>query len=231
MMTVRRAGERGRTRTDWLDSRHTFSFGAYHDPRHDGFLTLRVINDDLIAAGAGFGSHPHRDMEIVTYVLAGAIEHRDSLGNGSVIRPGEIQRMTAGSGIRHSEFNASASEPAHLLQIWILPERAGLPPSYEQRPLPPAAPGALRPIATRDGRDGAVTIHQSVEIHAGRLAAGALVTHPLAPGRHAWVHVARGGLTVVGMPLGEGDGAAISDELAVTLRADAEAEVLLFDLA
>ncbi|MFN8643359.1 MAG: pirin family protein [Candidatus Binatia bacterium] len=231
MVTIRPANERGHTRIDWLDSWHTFSFGEYYDARHTEFRALRVINDDRIAAGTGFGTHAHRDMEIVTYVLEGAIEHRDSLGNGSVIRPGEIQRMSAGTGIRHSEINASRSEPAHFLQIWILPERAGLTPGYEQRPLPPEVDGGLRLIAARDGRDGAVTIHQAVEIHAARLAPGDHARHQLAPDRHAWLHVARGALTVNGAALRAGDGAAISDEAAVTLRADGEAEVLLFDLA
>ena len=231
MITVRRAAERGHTRIDWLDSWHTFSFGDYYDPRHVEFRALRVINEDHVAPGAGFGTHPHRDMEIVTYVLAGALEHRDSLGNGSLIRPGEIQRMSAGTGIRHSEFNASKSDPVHFLQIWIQPERAGLPPGYEQRPLPPEVRGGLRVIASRDGRDGAVTIHQAAEIHAARLAPGEAATHALAPGRHAWVQVARGNLTANGEALHAGDGAAVSDERAVTLRADADAEVLLFDLA
>ena len=231
MITVRRAAERGHTRIDWLDSWHTFSFGDYYDPRHVEFRALRVINEDHVAPGAGFGTHPHRDMEIVTYVLAGALEHRDSLGNGSLIRPGEIQRMSAGTGIRHSEVNASKSDPVHLLQIWIQPERAGLAPGYEQRPLPPEVRGGLRVIASRDGRDGAVTIHQAAEIHAARLAPGEAATHALAPGRHAWVQVARGNLTANGEALHAGDGAAVSDERAVTLRADADAEVLLFDLA
>ena len=231
MITVRRATERGHTRIDWLDSWHTFSFGDYYDPRHVEFRALRVINEDHVAPGAGFGTHPHRDMEIVTYVLAGALEHRDSLGNGSLIRPGEIQRMSAGTGIRHSEVNASKSDPVHLLQIWIQPERAGLAPGYEQRPLPPEVRGGLRVIASRDGRDGAVTIHQAAEIHAARLAPGEAATHALAPGRHAWVQVARGNLTANGEALHAGDGAAVSDERAVTLRADADAEVLLFDLA
>jgi redox-sensitive bicupin YhaK (pirin superfamily) len=231
MITVRHAAERGHTRVDWLDSRHTFSFGDYHDPRHTGFRALRVINEDRVAPGAGFGTHPHRDMEIVTYVLAGALEHRDSLGNGSLIRPGEIQRMSAGTGIRHSEFNGSSSDPVHFLQIWITPERPGLAPGYEQRALPPEVRGGLRLIAARDGRDGAITIHQAAEIHAARLVPGDRAAHPLAPGRHAWVQVAHGAVTANGEALHAGDGAAISDERIVSLRADTDAEVLLFDLA
>jgi redox-sensitive bicupin YhaK (pirin superfamily) len=231
MITVRRAAERGHTRIDWLDSWHTFSFGDYYDPQHIEFRTLRVINEDFVAPGKGFGTHPHRDMEIVTYVLDGALEHRDSLGNGSVIRPGEIQRMSAGTGIRHSEFNGSSSETVHLLQIWIMPERGGLPPGYEQRALPAGVRGGLQVIASRDGRAGSVTIHQDAAIHAAQLATGASVEHPLAAGRHAWVQVARGALTVNGQALHAGDGAAVSSERAVQLRADADAEVLLFDLA
>jgi hypothetical protein len=231
MITIRRANERGHTRIDWLDSWHTFSFGDYFDPQYVDFRALRVINEDYIAPGKGFGTHPHRDMEIVTYVLDGALEHRDSLGNGSVIRPGEIQRMSAGTGIRHSEFNASSTDPVHLLQIWLVPERVGLPPGYEQRPLPGGGRGGLQVIASRDGRDGSVTIHQDASIHAARLAAGAHVEHRLAGGRHAWVQVARGALTVNGPALRAGDGAGISDERAVQLRADSDAEVLLFDLA
>lgn len=231
MLTVRPAAERGRTRIDWLDSWHSFSFGDYQDAGYVRFRSLRVINEDHIAPGGGFATHGHRDMEIVTYVLDGALEHRDSLGNGSVIRPGEIQRMSAGTGIRHSEFNASRTEPVHLLQIWILPGRAGLPPGYEQKPLPAAVRGGLALIAARDGRDGAVTIHQSVEIHAGILAAGAAVEHHLPTDHHAWVQVARGAVTVNGTALAAGDGASISDEPAVHIVANAPSEVLLFDLA
>ena len=231
MIQIRRAAERGQTQLPWLDSRHTFSFGDYHDPEHMGFRALRVINDDRVAPGQGFGTHPHRDMEIITYVLDGALEHRDSLGTGSLIRPGEVQRMSAGTGIRHSEFNASRSDPVHLLQIWILPDTVGLPPSYEQRALPAAAHGGLALVASPNGRDGSVTVHQDVGVFAGQLAPGKTVSHSLAAGRHAWVHVARGSTSVNGQPLQAGDSAAISGESEVALRADAPAEVLLFDLA
>jgi quercetin 2,3-dioxygenase len=231
MITIRRAGDRGHTRIDWLDSWHTFSFGEYYDPKHVDFRALRVINEDRVAPGGGFGTHAHRDMEIVTYVLEGALEHRDSLGNGSIIRPGEIQRMSAGTGIRHSEFNQSKTDAVHFLQIWVMPERAGLPAGYEQRALPPDVRGGLRLIASRDGRDGSVTIHQDAAIHAAQLAAGASAEHALASGRHAWLQVAQGAVTVNGEGLQAGDGAAISDEPSVAVRADADAEVLLFDLA
>ncbi|HLK10757.1 MAG TPA: pirin family protein [Candidatus Binatia bacterium] len=229
MITVRPADARGRTRLEWLDSRHTFSFGDYHDAGHMGFRALRVINEDRVAPGGGFATHPHRDMEIVTWVLAGALEHRDSLGHGSIIRPGEVQRMTAGTGIAHSEFNPSATEPVHFLQIWILPEAHGLPPSYEQRALPPHT--GLRLVAARDGRDGAVTIHQDADLHVAVLRGGDAATHRLAPGRHAWVQVARGGVTVGGVALHAGDGAAVRDADAVAIAAEQPAEVLLFDLA
>jgi len=231
MITIRRAAERGHTRIDWLDSWHTFSFGEYFDPEHIEFRALRVINEDYVAPGRGFGTHPHHDMEIVTYVLEGALEHRDSLGNGSTISPGEIQRMSAGTGIRHSEFNGSKSDTVHLLQIWIMPERAGLAPGYEQRALPAGVRGGLQVIASRDGRDGSVTIHQDAAIHAAELAAGATAEHALAAGRHAWLQVARGAVTANGQALRAGDGAAFSDERAVQLRADEDAEVLLFDLS
>jgi redox-sensitive bicupin YhaK (pirin superfamily) len=231
MITVRRAAERGHTQIDWLDSWHTFSFGEYYDPKHVDFRALRVINDDRVAPGKGFGTHAHRDMEIVTYVLDGALEHRDSLGNGSIIRPGEVQRMSAGTGIRHSEFNQSKSDAVHFLQIWITPERAGLPAGYEQRPLSPAVRGGLALIGSPDGRDGSVTIHQDAAIHAAQLTTGTTVEHALASGRHAWLQVAKGAVTVNGEALREGDGAAISGERTVKIQADADAELLLFDLA
>jgi redox-sensitive bicupin YhaK (pirin superfamily) len=233
VISVRRADERGRSRFDWLDSRHTFSFADYHDPQHMGFRTLRVINEDRVAPGRGFGTHAHRDMEIVTWVLAGALEHRDSLGTGSVIRPGEVQRMSAGRGVAHSEFNASATEPVHFLQIWILPDAADLPASYAQRAIPlDELRGGLRPIVAPDGERGAVTIHQDARILATRLEPGERVRHDLAPGRHAWVQVTGGGLTLDGAALAAGDGAAVSGEPRLTLAATAPGtHALVFELA
>jgi len=231
MIDIRRAGARGRTRLPWLDSRHTFSFGEYHDPAHMGFRALRVINDDRVAPGGGFGTHPHRDMEIVTYVLDGALQHRDSLGNGSVIRPGEVQRMSAGTGIRHSEHNASQHEPVHFLQIWIIPAEEGLAPSYEQRPLPPGAHSGLALVGSREGGDGSVTVHQDVAIYAGQLNRGDRVSHTLGNGRHAWLQIALGSASVSGQMLQEGDGAAISGETELVINAEEPAELLLFDLA
>jgi redox-sensitive bicupin YhaK (pirin superfamily) len=232
MLTVRPGAARGRTAVGWLDSYHTFSFGDYLDPAHLGFRTLRVINEDRVEPGTGFGMHPHRDMEILTWVLAGALEHRDSLGNGSVIEPGEIQHMTAGTGILHSEYNPSADEPVHLLQIWILPERRGLTPGYGQKAFPEAGrQGRLQLLAARDGRHGAVTVHQDVDLFAAELRPGEEVTHTLQPGRAAWVQVTRGAVTVNGQPLRAGDGAALHDEPAVRLAAEGGASLLLFDLA
>jgi len=231
MITLRPARERGHADHGWLDTWHTFSFADYRDPRHMGYRTLRVINDDRVAAGRGFGTHPHADMEIVTYVLAGQLQHRDSMGTGSIIVPGEVQRMTAGTGVTHSEVNPSKSEPLHLLQIWILPERRGLTPGYEQKRFPESERrGRLRLVASRDGRDGSVTIHQDVAIWAGLFDAGEQAVHDLAPGRGAWIHVARGHAEVNGHPLSGGDGAAIAEE-PVTISGVDDAEVLLFDLA
>ncbi len=231
MITVRPSDQRGTASFGWLDARHSFSFGHYHDPEHMGFRALRVINEDRIAPGAGFDAHGHRDMEIITYVLDGALEHKDNLGNGSVVRPGEIQRMTAGRGIVHSEHNHSRRAPLHLLQIWIQPESEGLEPGYEQRPVPTeAVPGVLHLIADRDGRDGSVTVHQDVRLYAARLDAGEAVSHDLDTGRHAWLQVARGALTLNGQRLREGDGAAVSDETRLDIAADEAAEFLLFDL-
>jgi quercetin 2,3-dioxygenase len=232
MITVRKAEERGRSKIDWLDSRHTFSFGEYHDRRFMGFRALRVINDDRVAPAAGFPTHGHRDMEIISYVLDGKLEHRDSLGTGSTIVPGDVQRMSAGSGVRHSEYNPSPDEPVRFLQIWILPEQEGIAPGYEQRAFPAAETrGRLRLVAARDGREGAVTVHQDVAVWAARLDAGERARHELAAGRHAWVQVARGTATVNGKRLEEGDGAALSDERAVELEGIAGAELLVFDLA
>jgi len=231
MLVIRRADERGRTHLGWLDSRHTFSFGDYYDPRAMGFSVLRVINDDRVSPGAGFPRHPHRDMEIVSYVLDGAIEHQDSLGTGSVIKPGEVQRMTAGTGVLHSEYNPSKQDPLHFLQIWILPERGGLKPSYEQKAFAPEAlKDQLHLVASPDGRDGSITVHQDVRLFAGRLGAGATVKQVLDPKRPGWLQVARGAVTANGQRLGEGDGAAIDGEAALELRAEGDAEVLLFDL-
>lgn len=232
MITIRPAEERGHAEHGWLSARHSFSFAAYQDPRHMGFGVLRVINDDRIQPAKGFGTHGHENMEIVTYVLDGAVSHKDSMGNGSTIRPGEVQRMTAGTGIQHSEFNASEEEVLRLLQIWIIPEQEGLEPGYEQTAFPPEElSGALRLVASRDGRDGSLTVHQDISLFATRLAEGETVRHALAAGRMAWVQVARGDVLLNGQPLSEGDGAAIRDEDAVELAGLAGSEVLLFDLA
>jgi len=232
MITVRPAEERGQARLGWLDSRHSFSFGHYYDPKHMGFGPLRVINEDRVEPSAGFDTHGHRDMEIISYVLEGALEHKDSIGTGSVIRPGDVQRMSAGTGVRHSEFNPSDKEKVHFLQIWLLPEREGIAPSYEQKRFPASEKqGKLRLIVAPDGRDGAVAIHQDAEIYASVLKEGDALTHPLKAGRKSWVQVARGSLDVNGQWLRAGAGAAIADVSAVTLTAhDNDTEVLLFDL-
>lgn len=231
MITIRPADARGAAEHGWLSSRHSFSFADYHDPAHMGFASLRVINEDRVQPSKGFGTHGHRDMEIVSYVLSGALEHKDSMGNGSIIRPGEVQRMSAGTGVTHSEFNASDSEPVHFLQIWILPEREGLAPGYEQTLFPEdERRGRLRLVAARDGRNGALAIHQDVDLYAALLAPGDSVTHPLAAGRKAWLQVARGGVTLNGNTLSEGDGAAIEDEDTVEIAATGDAEILLFDM-
>ena len=232
MITKYDADTRGRTRLDWLDGRHSFSFGGWYDPERMGFRTLRVLNDDRVEPASGFGTHPHRDMEIVTWILEGALEHKDSMGNGSIIRPGDAQRMSAGTGVLHSEWNSSPDERVHLLQIWILPEEEGLDPGYEERHFEDAdLDGSLRLVASRDGRDGSVTIHQDAEIRIGRLAAGSGVAHPVAAGRHVYVHTARGEAEVNGVPVEEGGGVALSDEPEVRIRATADSEVVLFDLA
>lgn len=232
MLTLRRAEDRGRANFGWLDSRHTFSFGHYYDPDHMGFGPLRVINDDRVAPGAGFPTHPHSDMEIVSYVLEGALAHKDNLGTGSVMRPGDVQRMSAGTGIRHSEFNASRTEPVHFLQIWILPERRGLAPGYEQKSFGGAEKrGRVRLVGSRDGREGSVTIHQDVDLYASILGAGEEVGHVLAPDRLGWVQVARGRVLLNDAELAAGDGAAVESGDRMTLTALEEAEVLLFDMA
>lgn len=230
-LAVRRAGERGQADFGWLDSKHTFSFGNYYDPRHMGFRVLRVINEDRVAAGEGFPTHPHRDMEIISYVLEGALEHKDSMGTGSVIRPGDVQRMSAGSGVTHSEFNASRTDPVHFLQIWILPEARGIKPGYEQRSFSAEEKrGRLRLVASRDGAEGSVKLAQDVRLYATLLQPGEEVSHAVKPGRHAWVHVARGAVTVNGRELVAGDGASVSGQGALALRGAQDAEVLVFDL-
>jgi len=231
MITIRKSHERGHANHGWLDSWHTFSFADYHDPKYMGFSSLRVINDDRIAAGAGFPTHPHRDMEIITYLLEGALEHKDSMGTGSVIRPGDVQHMSAGTGITHSEFNASDSEPIHLLQIWIKPNRTGLTPSYEQKTFSAdEKQGRLRLVVSPDGRDGSVTIHQDAYLYASLLNQGEQASHELAPGRSAYLHVARGEMEINGQRLTAGDSAAITGEHSIHLSTDKAAEILLFDL-
>ncbi len=232
MMTIRRGNERGHAEHGWLDSYHSFSFADYHDPAHMGFRALRVINEDRVAAGQGFGRHPHRDMEIISYVLEGALEHQDSMGNGSVMRPGDVQRMSAGSGVAHSEFNGSKTEPVHFLQIWLIPAERGIAPSYEQKHFSAEdKQGKLRLVASPRGDDGSVTIHTDARLYAGVFAAGERERYELAPGRHAWVQVVRGRVTVNGQELSAGDGAALSDVSQVELEVADTAEVLLFDLA
>lgn len=232
MITLRRSADRGRADHGWLDSRHTFSFADYYDPQQMGFRSLRVINEDRVAPGMGFGTHPHRDMEIISYVLEGKLEHRDSMGTGSVIQPGDVQRMSAGTGVTHSEFNGSKTEGVHFLQIWIVPAERGIKPSYEQKTFSEADKrGRLRLVASPDGRDGSVTIHQDASLYAAVLEAGNAVTHPLAKGRHGWVHVASGSVSLNGQKLAAGDGAAISEESELRLEGLEKADVLLFDMA
>jgi redox-sensitive bicupin YhaK (pirin superfamily) len=229
---VRKAEERGRTDWGWLDSRHTFSFGDYYDPANTGFRALRVINDDRVRGGAGFGTHAHRDMEILSYVLEGGLEHKDSMGTGSVIRPGEIQMMRAGTGVTHSEYNASPTDPVHFLQIWIVPDRRGLTPAYGQKPVDRArARRGFALLASKDGRDDTLRISQDVDLWLALLEDGDHRELALAPGRHAWVHLAGGAADVNSQPLGEGDGAAVSGAEAITLAGRGSAAVLVFDLA
>jgi redox-sensitive bicupin YhaK (pirin superfamily) len=232
MITLRRNDERGHTKLPWLDSRHTFSFGEYHDRRTMGFRDLRVINEDRVSPGKGFGTHSHRDMEIITYVLEGSVEHKDSTGNQTIIRPGDVQRMTAGTGISHSEYNPSRTEPVHFLQIWILPQQQNLAPSYEQRAFDlEKNHDRWILVAAKDGRDGAVTVHQDVGLSVASLLAGRQATYRLKPGRHAWLQAARGNITLNGAALNEGDGAAVSEEEILEIRAAESADILLFDLA
>jgi redox-sensitive bicupin YhaK (pirin superfamily) len=232
MINVRPAAERGTTRIGWLDSRHTFAFGEYYDPKHMGFRALRVINDDRVLPAAGFGTHGHKDMEIVSYVLEGALEHKDSIGTGSVLRPGTVQRMSAGRGVYHSEWNPSKSEGVHFLQIWILPQSQGIAPSYEEKHFPVAErQNGFRLLVSPDARDGSVKIHQDAEMWGTVLDGGKDATFELRPGRRAWIQVARGALSVNGTPLGTGDGAAIEGESRLSFHGVEPAEVLLFDLA
>jgi redox-sensitive bicupin YhaK (pirin superfamily) len=233
MLTIRPAQDRGIADFGWLDSRHTFSFGEYFDPQHMGFADLRVINEDKVAPGQGFSTHGHKDMEIISYVLEGALEHKDSIGTGSVIRPGDVQRMSAGTGIMHSEFNASKTEPVHFLQIWILPAEKGIAPGYEQKHFTVAEKqGQLRLVGSQDGRDGSITIHQDINLYAASLQAGESISYSLVPNRVAWLQVARGSIEVNGHTLAAGDGAAIAQEELISLQGTSqETEVLLFEMA
>lgn len=232
MIKIRRASERGKTQTSWLDSHHTFSFNRYHDPQWLGFRDLLVINEDFVAPGQGFGTHSHDDMEILSYVIEGALEHRDSSGGGGVLRPNDLQRMTAGTGVSHSESNSSKTLPVHFLQIWIIPDRDGLRPEYEQRSFPEGERrGRLKLIASREGTDGSVTIHQDVKVYDGLLGAGDEVSYQLSGDRHAWIQVIKGGISVNGESLHAGDGLGVSAERVLALSASVDAEILLFDLA
>jgi redox-sensitive bicupin YhaK (pirin superfamily) len=232
MVELRRSNDRGYADHGWLRSFHTFSFAGYYDPRHMGFGPLRVINEDRVAPGQGFGTHPHRDMEIISYVLDGALEHRDSMGNGSVIRPGDVQRMSAGTGVYHSEFNPSPDELVHFLQIWIEPARKGVAPGYEQKHFAPEEKrGRLRLIASHDGRDGSVRIHQDADVYAALVDGAEQIAHSIAPRRRAWVHIARGKVTMNGIELGAGDALKLDGEQGLKFERGTDAEVLLFDLS
>lgn len=232
MITIRSANERGGGNHGWLDTRHTFSFSDYYDPRHMGFRALRVINEDRVAPGMGFGTHGHRDMEILSYVVSGGLAHRDSTGNAEVLRPHEWQRMSAGTGVRHSEMNASKTEPVHFYQVWILPESESLRPEYEQKPFAPEEKsGKLRLVVSHDGREGSLKIHQDVSVYNVLLKGGQQVEHQLAEGRHAWVQVVKGAVELKGSRLSAGDGAAVSEENSLAIMAGEDAEVMLFDLA
>jgi quercetin 2,3-dioxygenase len=230
MKTIRKSDERGHVNHGWLDSYFTFSFADYYDPHWQGFRSLRVINDDLILPGMGFGTHPHRDMEIISYVLSGALQHRDSMGNGRVIKPGEFQYMAAGSGVEHSEFNPSKTEATRLLQIWIKPDVKGVKPRFAERNFTQAETGKLHLVASKTGRDGSFAIHQDANLLLGKLDAGQTVSHPLAQDRHAWIHVAEGAVTINGTQLTGGDAIALSEETAVEIAASKPAQVLVFDL-
>src|SRR5256885_3256368 len=230
MMKIRKANERGHAEHGWLDTYHTFSFANYCDPEWMGYRSLRVINDDLVMPGMGFGTHPHRDMEIITYILSGALQHKDSMGNGRIIRPSEVQYMSAGTGVQHSEFNPSADEAVRLLQIWIQPDQKGVKPRYAEKSLKDAPVGTLNLVTSKTGRDGSIAIHQDADLWLGKLGTGNRVEHKLAAGRQAWVHVAEGELSVNGKALSGGDAAAVSDEKIIELSASKPAQVLLFDL-
>ena len=231
MITLRKSSDRGQADHGWLHSQHSFSFADYYDPREMGWGALRVINEDRVEPGQGFGTHGHRDMEIISYVLAGELEHKDSMGNGTLIRPGDVQRMSAGSGVRHSEFNPSPRSPVHFLQIWIEPATLGIAPSYEQKFFAPEDKrGRLRLVASRDGREGSVTLHRDVDLYASLLAPGEQVSHSLAAKRRAYLHLVRGAVRVNGVQLETGDAAKIETEQKLTIAADADSEVLLFDL-
>jgi hypothetical protein len=230
MMTIRKSGERGHANHDWLDSYHTFSFADYYDPKHNHFRSLRVINEDFIAPAKGFGTHPHNDMEIITYIAKGALQHRDSMGNSAVMRAGDIQRISAGSGIMHSEFNASSSEPVHLLQIWLMPDRKGVKPGYVERSFAKAEPNKLHLATSKNGRDGSIPINQEADLYFSKLEAGQKVELHLGPGRHAWLQLIEGELEAGGSRFQAGDGAAFSETDAVKLTAVDSAHFLLFAL-
>lgn len=230
MMKIRKADERGQADYGWLNTHHTFSFADYHDPQHMGYRALRVINDDVVAPGGGFDTHPHRDMEIITYVLSGALQHRDSMGNGRVIRAGELQYMAAGTGVMHSEFNPSDKDPVHFLQIWILPDRKGLTPGYAERTGSQLPSGRLNLVASKSGRDNSIAVNQDADLYIAKLKPGEAFTHNLHAQRHAWLHVAEGEVVFNSQTLKAGDGAAISDASALELKAKAPSQVLLFDL-
>lgn len=231
MMNIRRSHERGHANHGWLDSKHSFSFAGYHDPAHMGFRTLRVINDDRVVGGAGFPTHPHRDMEIISYVVDGALEHRDSMGNGSIIRPGDVQRMRAGTGVTHSEYNHSKTDPVRFLQIWVIPEERGLEPGYEQKFFGDERLGTLRLVASRDGAEGSVQIQQDLSMFASVLSDEDEVTHQLADGRQVWLQVVRGTVLVEGTELSEGDGAVFTETTSITIRSLGDSEFILFDIA
>jgi redox-sensitive bicupin YhaK (pirin superfamily) len=230
MMTIRRSEERGHADHGWLNARHTFSFAGYYDPEHMGFRSLRVINDDTVAPGAGFGTHPHRDMEIITYILSGALEHKDSMGNGRIIKPGEVQYMAAGTGVQHSEFNPSDKEAVHLLQIWIQPDKKSAKPRYQEKSLARVKAGQLHLVASKTGRDDSIAINQDADLFVGKLDAGDKVSHAFQPERHGWLHVAEGEVELNGQRLSAGDAAAFSAEKSLNILGKARSQVLLFDL-